>query len=462
MGLLGFLGGFCVFTFVGPAILPRAQKVYPYPHHVPKHPGDATLRFAMVHDVLHERYPKHGPAYYAERNRIVRAELDAKGPQLAGDRYFFLLDDLAMGLEALGRYDESERVLREKLAAQAARGLKGHDLYSTYANLATTLANASWRDALAGDAAAVERLQESRGLVEQSIDVNPRAHFGRQEWLARTIHYMLTASRNPTLLLKQDLIGNRLDEAVDPSRQRSYKGQPGFLSRGMLWDLERVRDGPITDELRAEVRRHIAVVGPEEEHGVPFDEPALAIVGMWRVGTGPNPFFALALGETMLRVGQRYIAWCAYERATRMANFYGRGRAIQQGLIDHCRGRQKVIEDQLPPDEVDKLKERFDKELAFGLRYQQAYARFEEEKIAAGASIEDMTFHDAFHAEHGPIASPVGQTDHLVTEGASHLSGGRRLWEVVARALLTGGVFAFVTALLIAAPSYLRPPRTKA
>jgi hypothetical protein len=31
----------------------------------------------MVHDVIHERYPKYGPAHYRERNRLTREKLAA-------------------------------------------------------------------------------------------------------------------------------------------------------------------------------------------------------------------------------------------------------------------------------------------------------------------------------------------------------------------------------------------------
>jgi hypothetical protein len=39
---------------------PKTESV-PLPHHVPKSPNAASFRFAMAHDVIHERYPKHGP-----------------------------------------------------------------------------------------------------------------------------------------------------------------------------------------------------------------------------------------------------------------------------------------------------------------------------------------------------------------------------------------------------------------
>src|SRR4051794_17418465 len=52
----------------------------PLPHHVPKDPGGVPFRFAMAHDVIHERFPRHGPAYYEERNRLTRQKLAKLDP----------------------------------------------------------------------------------------------------------------------------------------------------------------------------------------------------------------------------------------------------------------------------------------------------------------------------------------------------------------------------------------------
>src|SRR5438105_11913348 len=110
MAGLGFLAG-CVCA--GCNVLPpalsawyTARREFPLPHHIPKQPGGITLRFAMVHDVLHERYARHGDAYYQERNRLARDELKrelAQRPEqfTRSPRYFDLLDDLAVGLARL-------------------------------------------------------------------------------------------------------------------------------------------------------------------------------------------------------------------------------------------------------------------------------------------------------------------------------------------------------------------------
>ena len=75
--------GWCVGWAAGSVghFIPKSAK-YPFlaqhtplPHHVPKYPGGVSFRFAMAHDVIHERFSRHGPAYYRERDRITREKL---------------------------------------------------------------------------------------------------------------------------------------------------------------------------------------------------------------------------------------------------------------------------------------------------------------------------------------------------------------------------------------------------
>jgi hypothetical protein len=234
------------------------------------------------------------------------------------------------------------------------------------------------------------------------------------------IEYMMALLDKPQRLLKYDMIGNRLDEVIDPtSRRASDKSWGAFPFKGAHGEK-------LSDDTRALFRSFIAKVGAEEgwttavnsKHRDPvkFDEPTLGIVGMWRLGGGAHPHFALALGETMLRVGQRYIAWCAYERAAQLAGIVWPDEQLQQQFAVHCRGRQAVIEEQLPAEERERLRPAFDADLDRGQRYQQAYQRYEEQRIAEGASLDDPHFYDAFHATHEAIASPVGSEDQFVVE----------------------------------------------
>ena len=102
---LACIGLGAIIGFTAGMMLSYSQSVYhakyfPLPHHIAKHPGGVSFRFAMVHDIIHERFPRHGQAYYRERDRITQEKLAALNPD--DPEAFNLTDDLAVGLERLG------------------------------------------------------------------------------------------------------------------------------------------------------------------------------------------------------------------------------------------------------------------------------------------------------------------------------------------------------------------------
>ncbi len=416
----------------------------PLPHHVPEFQGGLSLRFAMVHDVIHERFAAHGPAFYEERNRLAREYL--ANLLLQGEGRLDRTDDLATGLERLGKSAEAEVVMRTKLAEQRGRGKSGRDLYTTYANLGTFLIHGSLPGAMAGDPDARRKFAEGVDFIRKSVEVNPEAHFGRERWQASIAGFLLAAMGDPGLLRTFDCLGNRLDrpmaEMVDhnlfqdgipharPADTMFRSGEaadelPAYFKSGAAID-----DPARWPEFRP-IRRHITkigaeggwadVAGPSNREPAPFDEPTLGIIGMWRQGGGANPHFALALGETMLRVGQRRIAWTAFERASRMADRFWPDPAVRQGLVDHCRKRQGEIAVSFAaeprgatgPEAPANLRSQFEGELARGEEYRALYRLDEADRIAAGIGIRRADFHARFEAENPPIASTPGPEEYF-------------------------------------------------
>ena len=432
----------------------------PLPHHVPEHTDGVSFRFAMVQDILHERFARHGSAYYAERNRLVNDRLKALEP---GDPARLpLLDDLGVGLERLGQSHEAIELLRAKLSEQQQLGLSGRELYTSYANLGTFLIHDNLTPGMNGDQSARDRFAEGVDLIRDAVRVNPEAHFGRERWQAVVAEFLLAAMANPQILRQTDCLGNRLDLDIESmlnrnahwvehggygrptspnfSQWRSEDNVPEFFRPGVrpadpaLWPkLHSIRD-EITKVGAEEGWQEIAV--PSLDAPVPFDEPMLGIIGMWRQGGGANPHFALALGETMLRVGQRRLAWAAFERAGRMADRFWPDPDLKTFLHAHCLGRQAEIEatlavaavnqeqsrdipwQQVSPPHLDdnsaQLRARFDAELAFGTGYQQRFQEYEQDQINIGASVDSPHFDDRFSAGPIPIASPVGDEEWFV------------------------------------------------
>jgi hypothetical protein len=348
-GVVGAVVGY----YAGRVTVTRA---YPLPHHIPSVPGGVTLRFATVHDVIHERYTCHG----------------------------------------------------------------------------------------------------RRGLVNQPALPGVWPGVYRQ--------FLLASQADPLLLTRFDMIGDRLDKPLDPSGLRCFKegwgvhgknrvaahylrqypeGRESPWARGDNWTTDALRE-EIT-EVGAEVGWTQTVPAPNREP-VAFDEPVLDILFMWRAD-GANPHFALALGEIMMRVGQREIAWCAYERAVQVQDEFSTNADVVREIVSHCRRRQGIIETQTSVS-AQSRRARFNAELEFGRRLRI----YEKQQIDARADANDPQFYDDFESEHGPIASPVGPEDEFlvyhdrssqILDPDTEAAVDHYPWPTI---LLFAGLFAFGTA----------------
>lgn len=473
LALLTFMGGCVAGGFVGAnrALASKNNAVYaPLPHSVPPSPDATPFKFAMVHDVIHERYPRHGAAYYEERERLAREKMRDFHPE--SETAFALTDDIAVGLDRRGRTDEAIAMMRDKLKRQRALGLPEKDLYSSYANLAEFLIHGNLWKMMSDDVDARTRVREGRDLIEKSMKANPNSHFGRETWQSNAIFALLEDATRPSLLRTYDLVGNYLHMFADiPSGHWSPRFEdPGALygrpyKPGWAMELYFEEDhkrylNDIDDSGKhADIRKNIRIVGGEAGgpgKQAPFDEPAMWLISEWRQGSGPNPHYALCLGEIMLRVGQRYLAWNCYERASRMADQFWPTADMQQFLRDHCKSRQTAIEKSLKPNEVAELRPKFDKELAFGEAYQRDYQTYAEEKIQSGANLNDPHFFDEFHEKHGPIASQVGPEEWYAgtRHGGQMEAGFKAFWRW---GILSGGACVLLAGVVMST-LYRRKP----
>ena len=435
-----------------------AERI-PLPHHVPEHRDGASLRFAMVQDVLHERFARHAPAFYAARNRLVESRLQSLGPD--DPARFSLIDDLAVGQERLGQSHAAADLIRAKLADQRRLGWKGRELYTSDANLGTFLIHENLPSARVGDQTARTQFAAGVDFIRQAVAENPAAHFGRERWQVVIAEFLQAAMADPQVLRRFDFLGNSLSLDIETilNREAHWVENGGYgrpttprFSRLVIPEVPEyfqpgVRPGdPAFWERLKPIRAEITKVGAEEgwlgvdvpalRAPVPFDEPTLGIIGMWRQGGGANPHFALALGETMLRVGQRRLAWSAFERAERLADRFWPDPSLVEFCRSHCRSRQAAIEATLadrsprqgssqlvpwqqvspprPDDSPAQLHARFDAELAFGESYQRRFQAYEQDRIEAGASVDDPRFDDAFPPGPIPVASPVGAEEFFI------------------------------------------------
>jgi len=467
----------------------------PAPYRLGKAADTTVLRMAMVHDVLHERYLRHGQAWYEARIAQARSILSRHVSENTSnsDDALAAMDDLAVALDRTGNDPEAIRVMRQKLtllpasppmpeppprSAPLKEGLSLHDIerreieraraaellspiqrqqYTTCANLGTVLVHGAMRSAMKGDAAARSQVEEGLQWIRRSVAINPAAHFGRERWQAIAIEHFLAAIDHPDLLLKYSLIGEDLTQNISDDFSSAVSSRSLMF---MPTDLETA-----SDEVRARVRRLLpqvgieadwaAIVQPEYVVPMPFDEPALGLIGMWTLGGGANPHFAMTLGRIMESVGQFELAWNGYERAIEMKDQFWPEASTRDAMAAWCRARQAAIAKREAPSTPDQWQERMRQqhaaELTWGKSYQTAYQDYEAAQIKAGKSIDDPNFYDAFFAGRKSIASSPGLADDFIVTDLK----ARSIDDVLPLAVLGTGV-----GLALGLVTERRAPRT--
>lgn len=463
-GTLGFLSAvFYGFVQQGPI------EAYPAPWRIALTPDGTALRLAMVYDVVHQRFPKHGPAWHeavVERSTARIAHVEATDPAgLFQPDALDLFDDQAVALDRLGRPADAIEVMRRKkalverrwphielppphtdaLAAYREMVTRSERLtpperawYRTYANLGTVLIHGGFGGALRGDAEAKAMLVEGLGFIRQAVRLNPGAHFGRERWQVVLGKHLLRAIDEPEWLLRYTALGADLEDEPPSSIRPDFRN---------LWGVEPLVTGENTDlEARWATRQDRVprlVPAPDwaeatgaDAEGAPFDEPALGVLGMWMLGGGANPHSAAALGDVMERMEQRRIAFAAYARALDLKDRFWPDAAIRDAWADRIAGRMKRIAADLgEPEEA--LRAEYRAALDAGEAYQQKQAAFEAKVRAEGGDLLAEGALAPFVEAEGPIASPPGAADTIyVRQGSGRMPPHRvTMWVLLAAAL---------------------------
>lgn len=435
-----------------------APQSVPSPYTVSLVPGQTSFRLAMVHDVLHERYLVHSEAYWKTRLNAAEKQLkasDALNRELKlklNDELLDAFDIYGVCLDRLGQPSRAVEVMETKLAhlkreqpfvtlsagklrdycyadmlEQLGKAKKpskrGIVYYKTHANLGTFLIHSAKEGVRSGDKKSCEKFQEGMKHIKTAISIHPGADFGRDTWQYEAAQHFLASYENGPAKLGYDISGNRQRTKVKPGKIiADTKG----LTESLKW-IKALSDDDTLDELpvknRMNLRRHLTKLGSgshpldTQRHSparVYFDQPCLGIVSMWALGDGPNPYFSMALANTMLAVGQKYLAWAGYERTKRLARSDLPNKEIRDYFVRFCDRRQRMIDELLPLESSQTLRTQFEEELAFGENYQKEYQDYETRRLKEGLKPNSEGFYDDFFAGREPIATEVELEDEIL------------------------------------------------
>ncbi|MDF1661977.1 MAG: hypothetical protein P1V97_09405, partial [Planctomycetota bacterium] len=250
--------------------------------------------------------------------------------------------------------------------------------------------------------------------------INPGSHFGRETWQLVAVQQLLQTLDEKKHRLSHHLFGGRLEAFPRGSRGRlvdQFSRVRGNFERHRQYRLEpgnelefHKRSWIRGDMQKLELQLNIDKEQRFLKERVPFDEPVLGVIGMWALGGGANPQFALTLACIMDVVGQKYIAWAGFERTKLMAGRYWKTQEERDFILKLCHLRQEFIEVRLN-ESGDDLRRQFNDELAFGRSYQRDYQKYEEDRLKGGLKPNSPGFYDEFFRGREGIESEMGSED---------------------------------------------------
>ena len=221
-------------------------------------------RFPTALEIILGKFPRHSEAYYSWR-------LDDRREKLKSDpNNDFWLDDVAVSLERLKRYEEAIEVATKQLERNPNR-------YESLANLGTFYVHAG-------------QLEEGLKYIDRAIEVNPDAHFGREKYQAIVVKYVMKHTTESGLQLP--LGRERLPEL---HREHYESSNLPFLRF-------------LRDQLTAD--------DPEQQISKDYLADATkGVLGMMRFSRYDSPILLEVLGELQQAQSAEQLAFRAYTSA---------------------------------------------------------------------------------------------------------------------------------------------------
>jgi hypothetical protein len=175
-------------------------------------------------------YDQFPPEYYEARVQRVTWEI-TKNPD-----EFYLFDDLGVAWDRLGKFDDAISIMQAKKERMDRLGdsleNKSEHEYRYLANIGTFHVH-RWLQK-GKDWEHKEDLVQGRDFIQQAIELNPDAHFGREKYQLMIVDWLIDLPEDPTLDVlenKRSLFSNnnlRKEENIS----ESITGLTGIITMG--------------------------------------------------------------------------------------------------------------------------------------------------------------------------------------------------------------------------------------
>ena len=324
-------------------------------------------RFPTTLELIAGKFLRHSEAFYLWRIKDRESKLE----QESRPEWF---DDLAVAYEKTGDAKKAIDLMREK-------NLLFPGLYETHANLGTFLIHS-------GD------FRLGLAEIEKALEINPSAHFGREEYQHQLVLYLLDCDAEVGLQLPL-------------SEQRPNGFEPiGFAS--FLF-------GDEPGEVSAEERKQV------------LGSALKGVLGMMKFGNFDSPILLEALGDLLVSSGLEADAKQLAARAYLKASYEVEDPVAKEkyrGKADSCLEFQTGNRGGSTRIELSELESQFSLELEDGSNWYAQIVKDEEAWVSEGANPE-MKFDQKYYDQTPQIE--VASSRVSISQTGSRSTGSNRL-----------------------------------
>ena len=199
-------------------------------------PADEAKGMPEVMAVLTGRFDRNPPLFYEMRLERVGSYLRSHPENLAA------YDDAGVACDRLGRGDEAIAWMKKKRARldllDASTPEVKDQLYRYHANLGTFLVHRWARQG--SDRAKIGEVKAARTEIAKMLEINPKAHFGREKYQLRAIEWIIDPPKVAGKAYLPNLLGWSQDvfhDLGDPkAADEAVRGFAGLIVLGNAWE----------------------------------------------------------------------------------------------------------------------------------------------------------------------------------------------------------------------------------
>lgn len=305
-----------------------------------------------IAEVLAGRYEKHSQFFYQQR--VAQMTLLLKTEPRNLDAW----DNLAVAYEKLGDHDKAISTILKKDALAPGQ-------YTTFANLGTFFM-------LKGD------FENGIVAIRKALQINPNAHFGREEYQLKLGIYFRDARKNPEILRQENFLEHDglLPAIMDPAQVSAMS--PATMRRFEPW-------GDLSQRPYGGYPQRIHEFGLKDNV---FD----GVVGMIRFGPGNSAELYLTLGDLLLIRGNKLLAYRAFQRAV----------DLHHPRTEYLTTIMATLHDSVIIEKGDISAATIAQERADAESWVKAYQNFEDDLVRRGIDTNEATNYQVFYSKYGP------------------------------------------------------------